>query len=416
MGEARVVNDPLGEWLLFLSRRGPLWRFWLGRPYAYLLGPEANAFVFAHDHLFRWREAFSALVPVDGETALIVSDGDDHTRRRAIVRPGLDRHHVEGYVDVIAATASETVAGLTDRRVFDGYQVFRAAIRRANIRALFGAEIAESADEIGDLLQPLIDLTDLLPDTIEAHRRLNTPRWRRARAARARVDAYVYRKIAEARAGNAPSDHILASLVHDQDGNGGGLSDIEVRDQTVMLIAAGYETTSAAMAWSLYGLASRPDLMADARAEIARVGIRDVAALELVGAVVTEALRLYPPAVMSARYVAEGFTFAGHRIRAGSTVIFSPYATHRDPRLYEDPRAFRPERWLGGARRPASEYLPFGGGAHRCIGSTMATTELTIMLAALLQRGAYTLDPGHPRTKGYAAMRPRSGLPMRLLT
>lgn len=204
--------------------------------------------------------------------------------------------------------------------------------------------------------------------------------------------------------------------MHGRDGSGSGLDDLEVRDQVVTMIAAGYETTSAAMAWAIYVLGGHPDIQQAARAEVAQVTggapptAQDVPRLSLLGAVVTETLRLYPPAVVSARYVATGFEFAGHAVPAGTMLLFSPYVTHRGAEVYAAPREFRPRRWLDEPRRSPAEFLPFGGGTHRCIGSTMATTEITVMLARLLSRPAFAVDPRRVRATGYAAMRPRGGL------
>lgn len=411
-----------GEALRYLHRRrGPVVRVPIpSTPVAYLFGPEANAFVLGHDELFRWREAFQGLVPVDGETALIVSDGADHTRRRSLVRPALHRRQVAGYVETMAHAAHEALAPVWPGSVVDAYALFRDAIRRSTIRSLFGPDVAVHEEEISRLLQPLFDLTDHI-QTIGLHERLTTPPWRRAMTARARLDELVLAEIERVRSASpGEGGHVLEMLVHGGDGAGSGLSDGEVRDQVVSLVAAGYETTSGAMAWSLYGLGTRPDLLAAAREEVTGVvGDGPVAAehlpsLELVPAVVTEALRLYPPAVVTARWVASGFDWQGVHIRPGTTLLLSPYVTHRDPEVYEHPTRFRPERWLDGARRPAAEYLPFGGGGHRCIGSTMATTELTVMLTTLLARGGCTVLEQRVRPTGLAAMRPRDGLRVRV--
>lgn len=411
----RVVNYGPGECLAWLHRRGrQVVRTRIGRQrYAYLLGPGANAFIFANDGLFRVREAFSALIPIDGPTSLVVSDGPDHTRRRAVMRPGLSPRRVEGYLALMAAIADEALAGVRAGEPFDAYALFRAAIRRSTMRALFGEQIAGHAQEVGERLQPLLALADHLPDVIDWHRRLRTPQWRRAMRARSLLDEFVYAEIARAASGPAgvDGDTVLATLV------GSGLSNLEIRDQMVTMIAAGYETTSAAMGWTLYALGGHPELLRAAREEVLEVTggapptRTDLPRLRLLGAIVTESLRLYPPAVISARYVAEAFEFAGRQISPGTMVIFSPYATHRDPGIYEAPREFRPQRWLEDGVRPGpGEYVPFGGGVHRCIGSTMATTEITVMLARLLARSTYTLTEQRVRAKGYAAMRPRDGL------
>ena len=418
----RTVCYQPGELLRWLHRRrGQVVHLpAVPQPVTYLFGQEANAFVFAHDHLFRWREAFQGLIPVDGETALIVSDGPDHTRRRSLVRPTLHRRQVQGYVQLMAQAADELLDPLTSGEVFDAYALFRTAIRRSTLRALFGPRIAGREEEIADLLQPLFDLTDHV-QTIGIHERLTTPLWRRAMRARAQLDELIYPEIAHARAAppDEPGSPVLTMLVGAGDRQDPGLSETEVRDQVVSLIAAGYETTSAAMAWTLYALASRPGMMARARVQLRSVcgeqppAAADLPELTLLRAIVTESLRLYPPAVVSARSVATDFTLGGRTVRAGTLALISPYVTHRDPQVYPDPLRFRPERWLDGARAAPPAYVPFGGGAHRCIGSTMATTELTVMLARLLARGAYRVTDQRVRAKGLAAMRPAHGLHLR---
>lgn len=418
-----TVTYPLAEWILARSRRqGPIFRGWLGRPFVYLVGPEANEFVFAHDAHFSQREAFKGLIPVDGPTSVVVSDGPDHSRRRSLVRPGLHHRQVAGYVETITRTADEALDAVWVGEPFDAYAHFRAAIRRSTLRTLFGERIAERADELGEQLQPLLDLTDVMPDLLVLHERLGTPRWRRAMAARERIDAFVYTEIGRLRATDAEAEtQVLATLVHGRDGSGSGLSDQEIRDQVVTLIAAGYETTSAAMGWALYGLGGRPDLMQRARDEV-RQNVGDgpftaehLSLLPLVGAIVSEALRLYPPGSISARYVIKELVFQGQRIKPGTMLIYSPYATHRSPEVFSDPLEFRPERWLDGLKPGLGDYVPFGGGSRRCLGSTMATTELTVMLARLLGRGAYALEPQRVRAIGMSSMRPRDGVRLRLL-
>lgn len=413
------LTERIGAWS---RRRGPV--FSVGLPPArttFLIGPEANAFVFAHDHLFRVREAMRGLIPVDGETALIVTDGPDHARRRSLVRPALHQRQVDGYVEIMSRTADEALDTVVPGADFDAYQLFRGTIRRSTILSLFGSRMADRAAQLGADLQPLLDLVDSWPQVVDLQRRLGTPRWRRAMAARARVDKVVYGEITRAReVGPDPASGVLSTLVHGRDEAGSGLSDLEIRDQVVSLIAAGYETTSAAMAWLVYCLGSDRELQRQVREEVAGVtgGAPPTAAqlkdLRLLSACVSETLRLYPPATISARYVAEGFQFGGHEVRAGSLVVYSPYLTHRDPDVYADPLTFTPDRWLTGGRRPPHEFLPFGGGAHRCIGSAMAVTELTVLAARLLARDEFEVPPQRVRATSFAAMRPRDGVTARL--
>lgn len=417
-----MISYGPGEVLRWLyRRRGPVVGFGFGAfRYVYLLGPDANRFVFANNELFEVGAAFAGLVPVDGETSLIVSDGEDHRRRRRLVQPALHHRQIEHYLETMAACADEVIDSWAPGQVVDVYQAFRGAIRQSTLRSLFGARMAADAEFFGAELQDLLDLVDRLPEAIRWHRALRTPLWRRAMRARERVDARIHAEIDRVRTHGADTDdQVLAMLVRGRD-DGGGLTDQEVRDQAVTLIAAGYETTSAAMAWAVHALLTHPDCATRAAEEVRDVlgdkppAADDLERLPYLRAVVSETLRLCPPAVVSARKVVRGFEFAGKRVAAGAMLLYSPYVTHRSPEVYERALEFRPERWLpddpGYRRRGPHEFAPFGGGPHRCIGSTMATTELTVMLARLLVRARLRPVSRSVRATGFAAMRPRGGL------
>lgn len=416
----QAVTYAPGEVLRWLHRRrGPVVRLGFG-PYRYvhLMGAEANRFIFANDDLFEMGAAFAGQVPVDGETSLIVTDGPDHRRRRRLVQPAMHHRQVNQYLGIMAASADEALDRCRPGVVVDAYQLFRDAIRKSTLRSLFGARLAAEADFFGTQLQVLLDLIDRMPEAVRVHRALRTPLWRRAMRARAQVDARIYDEIARVRAVGADTDdQVLSMLVQGRDDDGDGLSDEEVRDQAVTLIAAGYETTSAAMAWVVHNLVAHPDSWKRAAGEVQEVldgdppGQDDLARLPYLRAVVSETLRLYPPAVMSARKVVRDFEFAGKRVRAGTMLVYSPYVTHRSADVYDEPLVFRPERWLPDdpAYRKVGphEFVPFGGGPHRCVGSMMATTELTVMLARLVARVELRAVPQPIRPTSFAAMRPR---------
>ncbi|WP_156688877.1 cytochrome P450 [Mycobacterium sp. Marseille-P9652] len=416
------MRYPPGEALLALHRRrGPVIDSGLGRHgYTYLLGPEANKFVFANADAFSWRETFQNLAIADGPTALIVSDGDDHRRRRSVVAPGLRHRQIQDYVATMVSTIDGVIDGWRPGDRLDVYQECRSAVRCSTAESLFGPRLAAHSDFLGEQLQPLLDLTHRLPQVVALERRVRSPGWRRATAARRRIDEVVDAAIDEARRAPRQDDHMLTMLIEGRGDEGYALSDNEIRDEVVSLITAGYETTSGALAWAVHSLLSYPGAWDTAADEVRRVlggrppAAGDLPALTYMNGVVHETLRLYPPGVISARRVMRDLSFDGRRIRAGRLLIFSPYVTHRLPELWPEPTAFRPRRWdpeAPGYRKPAPhEFIPFSGGLHRCIGSVMATTEMTVMLARLLARTTLRLPPQRIRAANVAALRPKPGL------
>ena len=417
-----LPRSRLGDWLVHRAAKGHrVTRLRLGRQrLIYLLGSDANALIFSHDEWFSAREAFAALEVVDGPTSVVLSDGEDHARRRGLIRPTVAPRRIEDYLSTMAGAADEALNELEPTASFDAYGLFRRAIRRSTLRVLFGECMARHAEELGETLQPLLDLADTPPQMLAWHRTFRTPAWKRAEGSRAAIDAFVDDRIQREHARQQRSDledhamrgAVLPLLVHGRDGSGSGLSDQEVRDQAITMIAAGYETTSAAMGWAVYLLAAHPNWQRQACDEVTAVlggrppGPAELAKLSLLRAMVNESLRLYPPAMISARQAVTAFEYGSQLIRPGDLVIFSPYATHRDSSLYADPLRFDPQRWLDEPRRAPSEFLPFGGGKHRCLGSGLAVTEITVMLTRLLTRGPFTLDQPPVRARGPASMRP----------
>jgi hypothetical protein len=411
-----------GEALLALyRRRGAVINSGVGQHgYIYLLGGEANKFVFANADAFSWRETFQNLALVDGPTALIVSDGDDHRRRRSVVAPGLRHRQIQEYVQIMVSNIDTVIDGWQPGQRLDIYRQCRSAVRRSTAESLFGQRVAVHSDFLGAQLQPMLDLTHRLPQVVALQQRVNSPGWRRAMAARTRLNDFIDAQIVDARAHPRPDDHMMTMLINGRGEEGYALSNDEIRDSIISLIAAGYETTSGALAWAIYTLLTLPGAWDNAADEVNRVlGDRRPAAGDLDGltylnGVVHETLRLYSPGVISARRVMRDLWFDGHRIRAGWLLIFSAYVTHRLPELWRDPTGFRPERWNPDSsdyRKPAPhEFIPFSGGLHRCVGAIMATTEMTVMLARLVARTRLRLPPQCIRAVNVAALAPRPGL------
>jgi cytochrome P450 len=411
-----------GEILLGLYRCfGPVLHQGLGRHgYIYVLGSDANKFVFANANAFSWRGAFRVRMPVDGTTALIVSDGEPHRQRRNMVQGALHARQVRQYMSTMAANADAVIDGWRTGQRVDIYQQFRSAIRRSAIESLFGPRFAERAEVIGENLEPLLALTHGLPLSQDCHRWTRSPAWRRGLAARRRIDAIVGEEIERVRATPVAQDHVLANLIHGVTEDGKSLSDNEIRDQIVSIIAGSYDSTSGVMAWAIYAMLTNPGVWDRAASEVVNVtggkapDASDLPGLRYLSGVVHETLRLYSPGVVSARIIMRDLQFHGSLIPAGRMLVFSPYVTHRLADLWPQPLRFMPERWDAdspGYRKPAPyEFIPFSGGLHRCVGSSFATVELIVMLARLLSRTSLRLPRQRIVPSGYAALHPRHGL------
>jgi cytochrome P450 len=250
--------------------------------------------------------------------------------------------------------------------------------------------------------------------------RLPLPRTRRLFAARARLDAVVGRLVAERRAGGGGGEDLLGLLV-DARADGQGLNDEEIRDEAMTLFLAGHETTAVTLAWTWSLLSTAPDVEAALHEEVDRVlggrmpAADDLDRLVYTRAVVAESMRLYPPAWAIGRRALAAFPAGGYVVPARAIVILSPWLLHRDPRWWDEPERFAPERFLGAAGEAGHEaYLPFGAGVRQCLGQGFALLEAVVVLAAMARRLRLRLVPGHPvEALPLLTLRPRFGLRMR---
>jgi cytochrome P450 len=424
----RLQRDPVDTLTRLHQECGPLVDVGY-RPFRFVFGfgPEVNeALLTAPAEQLRWREALSTLIPIDGETALVVTDGEAHDRRRRIVQRAFSTRAVHGHVRAMVEEVDRVIRSWPDGSEVDLYPAMRDAVRRIVVRVLFGDRLRAQADELGALLEPMLEFVNRPPI---AQLKLPVPGtlWRRANQAKAQADKIIFDEIAFRRAhpDTGESSDVLGLLVSAQE-EGGGLSDLEIRDQVVSLIAAGYDTTSAAAAWLAHQLLADPAVWNAARDEAVTIVGDDeltddhLGQMRYTDGVVNEVLRLRPPGVVSGRYVAEPFDVLGVTIPAGRTVLYSPYVTQRMPELWPDPDQFRPERWDKSRpdyQEPAPySFVPFGGAYRRCIGFGLAMLELKVICAELVRHCQLTLvDPGRPlRPVGIAAMHPAGGVRVRV--
>lgn len=395
-------------------RYGPVVRLGRGATSVLMLfGPAANELILAErPDSFTWHEAMAILEPVDGPTALVLTDGEDHRRRRRIVQPAFATRRIDAAVPVAVEEVDAAIDGWAPGSQVDLHAQFQRTMRRIVVRVLFGDALADRSDALGTALEPAMDYIDRIPQL----QFRGSPGSGRARRARRAADAIVDAEIARRRESGDLGGDVLGMLL------GTELGEAELRDQVVSLIAAGYDTTSAAAAWTLLALLRTPGEWHRVRGDVEqRLGsdtrvpdAEDLRALPYVSAAVNESLRLWPPGSLSGRRCHDGFTFAGHEVPSGSNVLFSPYVTQRMPEVWgEDAADFRPARWLAGDPPPFG-FIPFGGPYRRCLGFALALTELQVAVVRLVQRTSLRLvDPARVVLgRGISALVPDGGVPV----
>jgi cytochrome P450 len=201
------------------------------------------------------------------------------------------------------------------------------------------------------------------------------------------------------------------------------MTDQQVRDEAMTIFLAGHETTANALTWTWYLLSTAPDEEAKLHTEVDRVlqgrlpQMADIASLPFVERVVTESMRLYPPAWIIGRRAIAAYPLGPYVAPARSILVMSPYIVQRDARYYKDPERFDPDRWTPEFRAalPKFAYFPFGGGPRQCIGESFAWMELVLLVAAIAQQWQLRLVPGHPVVpQPLVTLRTKHGLRMTL--
>ena len=403
---------------------GPVVEVGAGRPprkLTYVFGPEANRFVLADGAAeLRWSEALALTKFLVGDTALLVSDGEDHARRRRLVQPAFARRRLDAKLDVALDEIDTTLAGWVPGSSLDAYDQLRAMVRRVSIRTIFGPSIGARADELGATLAPALAYLNRPP----AFRFDVDLRWNaygRAIRARRATDRIILDEVARRRSGDSgpPTDgfDILGALLDGTDADDEPLSDTELCDQIRGLVAGGYDTTSSAAAWLLQLLGTHVEERRALQEQVldtigrARPTVEDLRSLPLVDAVVSEVLRLHPPAPVGLRIAANDVEIVGFDVPAGSMIVHSPYVSHRMEAHWDRPDAFVPARWLDAEPAPYT-YVPFGGGPRKCIGFALATLELQALAVRLVQSVDWRADEAKPRSRSVANFAPTGGIPI----
>jgi cytochrome P450 len=351
---------------------------------------------------------------------LVTSDGEFWRRQRRLAQPAFHRERVASYGETMVAFTERTLASWQDGQMLDAHEEMMMLTQSIVAQTLFSADVSTQAREIDEALSRIVR-----PFSSQAtlkwilDNRLPTPGHLRFNRAVRKIDRFVYRIISERRASGEDTGDLLSMLLRAQDEDGDGMTDRQLRDEMMTLFLAGHETTALALTWAWYLLARNPEAEGALHAELGEVlggrapSVEDLPRLRYCEWVVKESLRLYPPAYAVGREAVRDCEVGGYRIPEGMQVFAFQWAVQRDARWYEEPEAFRPERWREevAARLPKFAYFPFGGGPRQCIGNSFAMMEAVLILATIAQRFRLRLVPGHTvELLPAMSLRPKDGV------
>ncbi|GAC1701652.1 MAG: cytochrome P450 [Candidatus Acidiferrum sp.] len=350
---------------------------------------------------------------------LLTSEGDFWLRQRRLAQPAFHRARIASYADTMVQFTEQLLQSWKDGQARDAHQDMMQLTLQIVGKTLFGSDVSGDARAVGETLSLLLNLSSDFRKLIFTPKWLPTLRNIRTSLAIRRLEKIVYRMIAERRASGVDTGDLLSILLAAQDEDGSRMNDRQLRDEAITLFLAGHETTANLLSWTWWLLARNPSAEAQLHDELDSVlsgrnpALEDLPKLRYTEHVLTESMRLYPPAWGMARLTIEDHEIAGYPVPKGTGIAIGQWIVHRDPRWYDAPEEFRPERWAGdlAKRLPRFAYFPFGGGPRQCIGNTFALMEATLIVATIAQRFRLRLVPGHiVEPLASITLRPKNGI------
>ena len=352
--------------------------------WVFISHPDAVKQVFTGDpRLLHAGEANIVLLPVLGSHSVLLLDDDAHMAQRKLMLPSFHGERMRGYEQTMAEVAAREIERWPAGEPLPAWPTMQAITLEVIMRTVFGVRESERLERLGEALRDSLTIASQ-PVRMAMLAVLGPRRIADLGLVRAKLeptDELIYEEIRSRRSAPdlAERDDVLSLLLQARHDDGSEMSDKELRDELMTLLVAGHETSATALAWALDALTHHPHVLERLRGEI---DSGDDAYLE---AVVKETLRLRPVIALVLRRLTEPMEIGGRMLPAGVTVAPCIYLLHRRPDVYDEPRAFRPERFLDKAPGTYT-WIPFGGGVRRCLGASFAQFEMKIVLRELVSR------------------------------
>ncbi|WP_370250600.1 cytochrome P450 [Nocardioides sp.] len=392
------------------------------RPLVMVTRPEHTKEVFSGDpEQFHAGKGNAILGPIMGQHSLLLQDSIDHKRARKLLMPPFNGAALREYEQMISDLARAEVDRWSDGDTFRSLDRMNAVTLEVILQVVFGVSDEQRLAALRPRVNATVDIspTVLLGWGYPFLQRFGV--WKRTVDNQYELDRLMYAEIRERREAPdlAERGDVLSRLIRvGQEAAAEGrpedaLSDVELRDQLVTLLLAGHETTATALAWTLHELGRHPELHARSVAAARRDGVDAAEGDAWLDAVLKEALRLHPVIPMVVRTLQAPATIAGYDLPAGTTVGPSIVVTHQRSELYPDPEVFRPDRFLG-QNPPPNTWIPFGGGARRCIGAGFSLMEGVAVLREVLTRfDVEAVGEDEPKVRNITSV-PRRGARIRV--
>jgi cytochrome P450 len=426
----RLKLNPLQQWKFFRDPR--TMHNWIrdhygdmvvihlqGRDCSAVLSPEAARAVFSYNpdnYEVFWRESFTNLM---GEEQIWVLTGEKHRRERNLCAPAVHASHFRAYGSVIREIVRENL-----KKKWQPGQKIKAIDTTLLIsldvimRLVFGVKEAEFMDEGREVFEELRLAAHPLVVFFPALQKPWFPMWQRYQRALDAITSWTKRFFVARRARNADDNDVLGLLMNSRDENGQPVTDQHIRNELNAVLSAGHETTGVGLGWAIYELAHNPHVLEKLRAELAPLGSDFDPSLALtlpyLDAVCKEAVRLHPILAECARIAIEPMEVLGHHIAANQACVISITGIHHDPNLYPEPDTFRPERFLE-RKYGIFEFLPFGGGHRRCLGSGLAEYTMRIALAEIALNWDFEPAGIDRDVRLNVALGPQKGVPIHII-
>jgi cytochrome P450 len=367
------------------------------RPYV-VFGPEAARKVLITDrNKLLWRNTDPVTDLLD--RGVLVVDGDEHDKYRALMEPPLHPARLTDYTQMMIVQTDRVTAQWKDGETVDMLVESRKIALLIIMQTLFSKDVWNDLPHIWNPILKAIEYVS--PGAWIIWRNMPRPGFRKPLKV---LDEYLFGIIDERRKEESGKNDLLQHLID------AGLTDKVIRDQMVTMMIAGHDTSTALLAWVFALLGQHPEIHVQVTFEV-----DTMEKSPLLDNVIKESLRLYPPIHIGNRRVAEDVEFAEGTVPAGERMFYSIYLTHRDPEIWENAEDFCPERFSHGRKTPPMSYIPFGGGPRSCIGAAFGQAEARIVIARLLK--AFTFEPLnadqiHPHMG--ATLEPRPGVMMKI--